>query len=75
MQSVPEPCLCGDPHCKRCFPYCDTLPDTAYCDECEEWADEEGDCPSCGEKLYSTYEDIQGAKADEAYDRLKERGL
>lgn len=40
MSRVPEPCLCGDPECRRCFPrYEEVDEDWAY----EQWRDRQED--------------------------------
>ena len=47
-------------------------PDDPYCTWCDEFGDAgKPNCPFCGRTLVYSHADIQGAKADEAYDRLK----
>lgn len=75
----PEPCLCGDPFCKRCFP---CGPD-GECPKCggEVYHDEDGyECEYCGHSYVRiedegdsddteiTPEDETGAERDYGYE-------
>lgn len=56
-------CYCGDPECRRCFPWNQKLPEPIECPECDELLDDECEtCPACGCDLTPHKEDLSNQR-------------